>query len=65
MMNNFISRKEAANRCSVKEKTIDRWVRQGRIKAFKPDRSSRVLIYADTLTQENLQSVEPKFKNKL
>jgi hypothetical protein len=46
---------------SVSTKTIDRWIINGRIEAFKPYFSSRVLIYEDSLTQENLQSPKPKF----
>jgi excisionase family DNA binding protein len=55
----YFTRKEAGDflRCSIK--TIDRLIRDGRINAFKVNRS--VLIYADTLTEENLNSPKPKF----
>jgi len=62
-MDKFVSRKKAKKLTSVSIKTIDRYIRQGRIKAFKPSGSNRVLIYEDTLTQEFLQSPRPKFNN--
>lgn len=65
MKRQIISRKTASNRLSVSLKTLDRWIRQGRIQAFKAKNSSRVLIYEDTLTQEYLQSPKPKFKNQI
>jgi excisionase family DNA binding protein len=43
--------------CSIK--TIDRLIKQGRIKAFKMGR--KVLIYANTCTEENINSIKPKF----
>lgn len=63
MARKTISRAEAANFLSVSIKTIDRWIRDGRIENYKPHGSSRVLIYLDSLTQENLQSAKPKFLN--
>lgn len=63
MKRQIISRKTASYRTSVSLKTIDRWIRQGRIQAFKALNSSRVLIYEDTLIQEYLQSPKPKFNN--
>jgi len=60
----YVSRNHAALKLSVSPKTIDRWIKDGRIKAFKPHGSRRVLIYAYSLTQENLQSPIPKFLNK-
>lgn len=63
MKRQIISRKKAASLLSVSIKTIDRMIRNNRLEAFKPSGSSRVLIYADTLSQENLQSPKPKFHN--
>lgn len=60
---NYITRKKASQILSVSVKTIDRWIRSGRISAFKPYGSSKVLIDSDSLTQENLQSVKSIFKN--
>jgi excisionase family DNA binding protein len=56
---NYYTRKESAHflRCSTKK--IDRLIKDGRINAFKVNRS--VLIYAETLTEENLNSPKPKF----
>lgn len=59
-----ISRKEASRRLSLSMRTIDRYIRGGRIEAYKPYDSGRVLIYADSLIQENLQSSKPKYSNK-
>lgn len=58
-----VSRKQAAEMLSVSTKTVDRWIRSGFIKAFKSTGSNKVLIYADSITQENLQSPKPKFNN--
>lgn len=63
MVNKTISRGAASALLGVSIRTIDRWIRDGRINAFKPFGSRRVLIYADSLTQENLQSPMPKFSN--
>lgn len=65
MKRNIVSRKQAAILLSVSIKTIDRWVRGNRIQAFKPFLSNRVLIYEDSLTEGNLQSIKPNFKNTL
>jgi excisionase family DNA binding protein len=56
---NYCTRLEASQtlRCSTKK--IDRLIRDGRIRAFKIERS--VLIYANTLTEENINSPKPKF----
>jgi excisionase family DNA binding protein len=57
----FFNRFEAAGYLKVSTKTIDRLIRDNRIKAFKLGK--RVLIYCDSLTEENINSVKPKFKN--
>lgn len=58
----FCSRETASQFLKVSKKSIDRLIRDNRIRAFRLGR--RVLIYADTLTEENLLAVKPKFKNK-
>ena len=57
----FLSRTEAANHLRVSTKTIDRLVRADRIRAFKLGK--RVLIHYDSLTEENINAVKPKFLN--
>jgi len=64
MVKKTISRHLAAALLGVSTRSIDRWIREGRINAFKPFGSRRVLIYFDSLTQENLQSPKPIFSNK-
>ncbi len=61
MTRQLTSRKAAAVFLSLSERSIDRKIRDGYIEAFKPTGSSRVLIFKDSLTQENLQSPKPKF----
>jgi excisionase family DNA binding protein len=55
----YLSRYEAANYLKVSAKTIDRLIRDHRIKAFKLGK--RVLIHYDSLTEENINSVKPRF----
>ncbi|WP_414655296.1 excisionase family DNA-binding protein [Flavobacterium sp. UBA7663] len=55
----YLSRYEAANHLKVSAKTIDRLIRDHRIKAFKLGK--RVLIYLDSLTEENINSIRPRF----
>lgn len=55
----FWTRKETANHLRSSIKTIDRLIRDGRIKAMKIN--SKVLIYAETITEENINSIKPKF----
>ena len=59
------SRKRAAEILSVSIKTIDRMLRDGRIRGFKAYGSSRVLIYEDSITESNLQSAKAVFQNDL
>lgn len=58
----YLSRCEAALHLRVSSRTIDRLIRDNRIKAFKLGK--RVLIYFDSLTEENINSVKPKFHNQ-
>jgi excisionase family DNA binding protein len=57
----YLSRIEAASHLRVSVKSIDRLIRNSRIRAFKL--GNRVLIYYDSLTEENINSVKPKFLN--
>ena len=64
MIRKTISRKKASELLDVSTRSIDRWLKENRIEGFIPYKSSRVLIYLDSLTQENLQSTQPKFNNE-
>lgn len=57
----FFNRFEAAGYLKVSTKTIDRLIRDNRIKAFKLGK--RVLIYSESLTEENINAVKPTFHN--
>lgn len=57
----YLSRIEAASHLRVSVKSIDRLIRNSRIRAFKLGK--RVLIYYDSLTEENINSIKPKFIN--
>ncbi len=62
-MYKFLSKKEAAKQLSVSVRQLDRYIKDGRIKAFKPYNGMRVLIHSDSLTEENLKSPVPVFNN--
>lgn len=47
-------------RCSIK--TIERLIRDGRINAFKIG-NRKVLVYAESVIEENLNAIKPKFLN--
>ncbi len=55
----LVTRKEAASFLKSSPKTVDRLIRDGRIKAFKI--GSKVLIYEETLCEENINAIKPKF----
>ena len=55
----LVTRKEASLLLRSSVKTIDRLIRDGRIRAFKI--GSKVLIYEETLCEENINSIKPKF----
>lgn len=57
----YLSRSEAACHLRVSTKTLDRLIRADRIRAFKLGK--RVLIHYDSLTEENINAVKPKFLN--
>ena len=59
-MKNVLTRK-AGQALKSSLKTIDRLIKQGRIKGYKLGR--KVLIYSETLTEENINSIKPNFLN--
>ena len=65
MIRKTVSRKKASELLDVSTRSIDRWLKENRIEGFIHYKSSRILIYLDSLTQENLQSTQPKFNNEL
>ena len=63
MMWKFLSKKDAAKHLSVSIRQLDRYIKDGRIRAFKPYNGKRVLIHSDSLTEANLKSPVPNFRN--
>lgn len=57
----YLNRSEAASHLRISTRSIDRLIRNNRIRAFKLGK--RVLIYYDSLTEENINAVKPKFLN--
>lgn len=55
----FWNKKQTSSYLCCSTKTIDRLINNGRIKAFKMGR--KVLIYAETVTEENINSIKPNF----
>ena len=56
----YLSRYEAASHLRVSSRTIDRLIRDNRIRAFKLGK--RVLIQYESVTEENINAVRPKFQ---
>lgn len=56
----LMTRKEVSNYLKSSIKTVDRLLRDGRISGFKI--GSKVLIYAESITEENINAVKPKYK---
>jgi hypothetical protein len=46
------------------KKTVKRYLDRGLIEGFKVTENGRPLVYADTVTEQNLNAVKPKFLNK-
>ena len=61
VVRNYLTRKEAADVLRSSVRTIDRLLRDCKIRGYKMGR--KVLIYADSLTEENINSIKPKFLN--
>lgn len=57
--------KETATYIRKSVKTARRRFYADRIQGFKDGKNGNILIYADTVIEENLNSIKPKFKNKL
>lgn len=57
----YFNRKETAAYLKISVRTVDRLLSDGRIKGFKLGR--RVLIYIDSLTEENINSFKPKYNS--
>lgn len=55
------SKKEASEHLCCSIKTIDRLIKDGRINAFKMGK--KVLIYAGSCIEDNINAAKPKFKN--
>lgn len=53
------TREEASKIKKVSKKTVDRLLRDGRIRGFKIGR--KVLIYPNSFTEENINNIRPKF----
>lgn len=46
------------------KRTVKRYIDRGLIEGFKVTENGRPLVYADTVTEENLNALKPKFLNK-
>ena len=58
---NWVSRRQASKITTFSERTIDRYIRQGKILSKKMG-AIRVVIAKETLTPEYINSTKPKFK---
>jgi hypothetical protein len=56
---------ETANYIRKSVKTAKRRLENNRIEGFKDGENGNYLVYADTVIEENLNSIKPKFKNNL
>lgn len=61
-MREVLTRKEAGEALKISPKTIDRLIKDGRIKSFKLGR--KVRIYSETLTEDNINAIKPNFTNQ-
>jgi excisionase family DNA binding protein len=55
----FWNKKQTSIYLCCSTKTVTRLITNGKIKAFKM--GSKVLIYAETVTEENICSIRPNF----
>ena len=46
------------------KRTVKRYLDRGLIEGFNVTAGGRPLVYADTVTEENLNAIKPKFLNK-
>jgi hypothetical protein len=56
--------KETGNYLRRSSKSIKRYLDNGLIEGFKVTKNGRPLVYADTVTEKNLNALKPKFLNK-
>lgn len=56
--------KETGNYLRRSTKSIKRYIDSGLIDGFRVTENGRPLVYADTVTEQNLNSIKPKFLNK-
>jgi hypothetical protein len=59
------TQKETATYLRKSVKTVRRRLDSDRIKGFKDGQNGRIYVYAETVIEENLNSIKPKFKNNL
>ena len=59
------TQKETATYLRKSVKTVNRRLKSGRIKGFRETKNSPIYVYAETVIEENLNSIKPKFKNIL
>lgn len=55
------TQKETANYLRKSVRTVSRLIKNGRIRGFKLGGNGDILIYAETVTEENLNAIKPKF----
>jgi excisionase family DNA binding protein len=60
-MEKVITRKQAADNLNCSTKTVDRLIKENRIRAFKLGR--KVLIYEETISEKNINAIRPNFLN--
>jgi excisionase family DNA binding protein len=58
----FWSKKQTSSYLCCSIKTVERLISNGRIRAFKMGR--KVLVYAETVTEQNINSIKPNFNFK-
>ena len=62
-MEKFLRRQKAAKLMNISVRQLDRYIKDGRIRAFKPYNGKLVLIYSNSITEENLKSPVPVYRN--
>lgn len=63
MEEKFLRREQAAKYINVSQRQLDRYIKDGRVRAFKPYNGKLVLVCKDSLNEKNLKSPVPVFKN--
>lgn len=57
------TQKETAIYLRKSIRTVSRLVKSGRIRGFKLGENGDILIYAETVTEENINSIKPRFNS--